>query len=267
MSALSLKNLKDNPERLATLIDKVKKGSPFTRVGGKIEEKIDDVYLEFLYPEIENALLEKKGLTNKDISGAGKNKIFRNTKNKSELLSLADLEKTTELGSSKGSGGGAEATAITESMQCFFTSYLFNGREDKFDLSKDYEKALKTFYDSVTNINYVHAYNKSSRYKFKDLWNKAPKDEEWLQTYMATANMIKSKSTKFNGNVYFHRGSPFMDSIYEKKKTCEKHNKDLIKSGEAPSLLAESLTSFSNDKWNPGDIWMSTNRPTDEPFT
>ena len=76
MSALSLKNLKDNPERLATLIDKVKKGSPFTRVGGKIEEKIDDVYLEFLYPEIENALLEKKGLTNKDISGAGKNKIF-----------------------------------------------------------------------------------------------------------------------------------------------------------------------------------------------
>jgi len=267
MSALSLKNLKDNPERLATLIDKVKKGSPFTRVGGKIEEKIDDVYLEFLYPEIENALLEKKGLTNKDISGAGKNKIFRNTKNKSELLSLADLEKTTELGSSKGSGGGAEATAITESMQCFFTSYLFNGREDKFDLSKDYEKALKTFYDSVTNINYVHAYNKSSRYKFKDLWNKAPKDEEWLQTYMATANMIKNKSTNFSGNVYFHRGSPFMDSIYEKKKTCEKHNKDLIKSGEAPSLLAESLTSFSNDKWNPGDIWMSTNRPTDEPFT
>ena len=191
MSALSLKNLKDNPERLATLIDKVKKGSPFTRVGGDVEEKRDDIYLEFLYPEIENALLEKKGLTNKDISGAGKNKIFRNTKNKSELLSLADLEKTTELGSSKGSGGGAEATAITESMQCFFTSYLFNGREDKFDLSKDYEKALKTFYDSVTNINYVHAYNKSSRYKFKDLWNKAPKDEEWLQTYMATANMIK----------------------------------------------------------------------------
>ena len=58
-----------------------------------------------------------------------------------------------------------------------------------------------------------------------------------------------------------------MDSIYEKKKTCEKHNKDLIKSGEAPSFLSESLTSFSNDKWNPGDIWMSTNKPTDEPFS
>ena len=194
MSALSLKNLKDNPERLATLIDKVKKGSPFTKVGGKIENDRDNVYLRFLHPSIERILL--KG-PHTEISGRGNNQIFVETtasgRDKSPLktFALSGLEKTTELGSSKGSGGGAEATAITESMQCFFTSYLFNGREDKFDLSKDYEKALKTFYDSVTNINYVHAYNKSSRYKFKDLWNKAPKDEEWLQTYMATANMIK----------------------------------------------------------------------------
>ena len=271
MSALSLKNLTDNPERLAKLIDKVKKRSPFTRVKGEIENNRDNVYLRFLHPSIERILL--KG-PHTEISGRGNNQIFVETtasgKDKSPLktFALSGLEKTTELGSSKGSGGGAEATAITESMQCFFTSYLFNGREDKFDLSKDYEKALKEhFIDSVTNSNYVHAYNKSSRYKFKDLWEQAPKDKEWLQTYMATANMIKSKSTKFNGNVYFHRGSPFMDSIYEKKKTCEKHNKDLIKSGEAPSDIEESLTSFSNDKWNPGDIWMSTNKPTKEPFS
>ena len=271
MSALSLKNLTDNPERLAKLIDKVKKRSPFTRVKGEIENNRDNVYLRFLHPSIERILL--KG-PHTEISGRGNNQIFVETtasgKDKSPLktFALSGLEKTTELGSSKGSGGGAEATAITESMQCFFTSYLFNGREDKFDLSKDYEKALKEhFIDSVTNSNYVHAYNKASRYRFNDLWNKSPKDEEWMQTYMATANMIKSKSTKFNGNVYFHRGSPFMDSIYEKKKTCEKHNKDLIKSGEAPSDIEESLTSFSNDKWNPGDIWMSTNKPTKEPFS
>lgn len=270
MAEVSLKNLKDNPERLATLIDKVKKRSPFTRVGGKIENDRDNVYLRFVHPSIEGILL--KG-PHTEITGRGNNQIFVETnssgrdKSPQKTFALSDLEKTTELGSSKGSGGGAEATAITESMQCFFTSYLFNGREDKFDLSKDYEKALKTFYNSVTNSNYVHAYNKASRYEFNALWDKSPKDEEWLQTYMATANMIKDKSTNFDGNVYFHRGSPFMDSIYEKKKTCEKHNKDLIKSGEAPSFLAESLTSFSNDKWNPGDIWMSTNKPTDEPFS
>ena len=270
MAEVSLKNLKDNPERLATLIDKIKKRSPFTRVGGKIENDRDNVYLRFVHPSIEGILL--KG-PHTQITGRGNNQIFVETnasgkdKSPQKTFALSDLEKTSELGSSKGSGGGAEATATTESMQCFFTSYLFNGREDKFDLSKDYEKALKTFYDSVTNSNYVHAYNKASRYEFNALWDKSPKDEEWLQTYMATANMIKNKSTNFDGNVYFHRGSPFMDSIYEKKKTCEKHNKDLIKSGEAPSFLAESLTSFSNDKWNPGDIWMSTNKPTDEPFT
>lgn len=270
MAEVSLKNLKDNPERLATLIDKVKKRSPFTRVGGKIENDRDNVYLRFVHPSIEGILL--KG-PHTEITGRGNNQIFVETnasgrdKSPQKTFALSDLEKTTELGSSKGSGGGAEATAITESMQCFFTSYLFNGREDKFDLSKDYEKALKSFYKNITNSNYVHAYNKASRYEFNALWDKSPKDEEWLQTYMATANMIKDKSTNFDGNVYFHRGSPFMDSIYEKKKTCEKHNKDLIKSGEAPSFLAESLTSFSNDKWNPGDIWMSTNKPTDEPFS
>ena len=261
MAEVSLKNLKDNPERLATLIDKVKKGSPFTKVGGKIENDRDNVYLEFLYPEIENALLEKKGLTHQDISGRGKNKIFRNTKKKSELLGLSDLEKTAELGSSKGSGGGAEATAITESMQCFFTAYLFNGSNADFNFSKDYEKELKTFYKSVANNDYVHAYNKASRYEFNALWDKSPKDEEWLQTYMATANMIKLKSTKFNGNVYFHRGSPFMDSIYARKRKCEKHNRDLIKSGTSIGEINEAVASFSDDKWNPGDIWMSTINP------
>ena len=277
MAALNLPDLKrekkdpSGKKFIDRIPEKIKNKEPFTRAKGKmgstgsVENEADNVYLEFASDEANFAFNQINGLKYKDIP---EGLIFRNAKNKKELIRLSGIEKTTELGSSKGSGGGAEATAITESMQCFFTSYLFNGREDKFDLSKDYEKALKEhFIDSVTNSNYVHAYNKSSRYKFKDLWEQAPKDKEWLQTYMATANMIKSKSTKFNGNVYFHRGSPFMDSIYEKKKTCEKHNKDLIKSGEAPSDIEESLTSFSNDKWNPGDIWMSTNKPTKEPFS
>jgi len=250
--------------------EKIKTRSPFTRAKGKkgstgkVENNTDNVYLEFASDEAEYAFNQTNGLKYKDIP---EGLIFRNAKNKKELIRLSGLEKTAELGSSKGSGGGAEATAQTESMCCFFASYLFNQKkESSFNLSKDYEKELKTFYKSVANNDYVHAYS-GSRYKFNKLWDKAPMDAEWVQTYMATANIIKNKATKFKGNVYFHRGSPFMDSIYEKKKTCEKHNKDLIKSGDAPSLLKESLTSFSNDKWNPGDIWMSTKNPTDEPFS
>ena len=244
--------------------EKIKTRSPFTRAKGKVENNTDNVYLEFASDEAEYAFNQTNGLKYKDIP---EGLIFRNAKNKKELIRLSGLEKTAELGSSKGSGGGAEATAQTESMCCFFAAYLFNQKkESSFNLSKDYELKLKTFYKSAANKNYVHAYS-GSRYKFDKLWDKAPMDAEWMLTYMATANMIKNKATKFKGNVYFHRASPFMDSIYEKKKTCEKHNKDLIKSGEAPSDIEESLTSFSNDKWNPGDIWISTNEPTDEPFS
>ena len=244
--------------------EKIKTRSPFTRAKGKVENNTDNVYLEFASDEAEYAFNQTNGLKYKDIP---EGLIFRNAKNKKELIRLSGLEKTAELGSSKGSGGGAEATAQTESMCCFFAAYLFNQKkESSFNLSKDYELKLKTFYKSTANNKYVHAYS-GSRYTFDKLWDKAPMDAEWMLTYMATANMIKNKATKFKGNVYFHRGSPFMDSIYEKKKTCEKHNKDLIKSGEAPSDIEESLTSFSNDKWNPGDIWISTNEPTDEPFS
>ena len=244
--------------------EKIKTRSPFTRAKGKVENNTDNVYLEFASDEAKYAFNKTNGLGYKDIP---EGLIFRNARNEKELIRLSGLEKTAELGSSKGSGGGAEATAQTESMCCFFAAYLFNQKkESSFNLSKDYELKLKTFYKSTANNKYVHAYS-GSRYTFDKLWDKAPMDAEWMLTYMATANMIKNKATKFKGNVYFHRGSPFMDSIYEKKKTCEKHNKDLIKSGEAPSDIEESLTSFSNDKWNPGDIWISTNEPTDEPFS
>ena len=42
-----------------------------------------------------------------------------------------------------------------------------------------------------------------------------------------------------------------MDSIYEKKKKCEKHNRDLMKSGTSIGEIsdeANKLISFSNDK-------------------
>ena len=104
MSALSLKNLKDNPERLATLIDKVKKGSPFTKVGAEIANDRDNVYLRFLHPSIERILL--KG-PHTEITGRGKNQIFVETnasgkdKSPQKTFALSDVEKTTELGKFK----------------------------------------------------------------------------------------------------------------------------------------------------------------------
>ena len=39
---------------------------------------------------------------------------------------MKDIKKTKEFGSSKGSGGGADATAATETMCCYYAAYLFN---------------------------------------------------------------------------------------------------------------------------------------------
>ena len=58
-----------------------------------------------------------------------------------------------------------------------------------------------------------------------------------------------------------------MDSIYARKRKCEKHNRDLIKSGTSIGEINEAVASFSDDKWNPGDIWMSTVNPEKDPFS
>ena len=45
-------------------------------------------------------------------------------------------------------------------------------------------------------------------------------------------------------------GSKFMDNIYKAKATCQKIDKE---SGDP-----QAPGTFSNDKWNPGDIWMTS---------
>ena len=56
-------------------------------------------------------------------------------------------------------------------------------------------------------------------------------------------------------NVYFHRGSKFMQKIYN--LTDVKVMKADKRSDNVQAF------SFSNDKWNPVDIWMSTYGTTD----
>jgi hypothetical protein len=52
--------------------------------------------------------------------------------------------------------------------------------------------------------------------------------------------------------VYFHRGSKFMNDIYGSKK--------IVYDNDKKSDNPQAPGSFSDDKWNPGDIWMTTLR-------
>jgi hypothetical protein len=59
------------------------------------------------------------------------------------------------------------------------------------------------------------------------------------------ANLLyKDYKMKFKSPVYFHRDSNFMNKIYFYHKECLKIN--------------PVLGSFDKNKWNPGDIWMTT---------
>jgi hypothetical protein len=267
MAELTKPNLVKNPKRAKLLLDKIKDKSKFTLFDGEAE-----VLLEFVGGMKSTAAMAFVSKRYADIP-AGKIFVVIDGKQKTEfptLLALSGIKKTKEFGSSKGSGGGADATASTETMQCYYAAYLLNNPDlNLLDPNNSYAEELTQFFASRPQL--VEGYDKKKQLSFQDCWDfwvvRLKEDAEWMDTFISTANKIKINATNFTKRpVYFHRGSPFMDSIYARKKKCEKHNKDLIKSGTPPSELKESLSGFSDDKWNPGDIWMSTINPNVMPY-
>ena len=267
MAELTKPNLVKNPKRAKLLLDKIKDKSKFTLFDGEAQ-----VLLEFVDGMKSTAAMAFVSKRYADIP-AGKIFVVIDGKQKTEfptLLALSGIKKTKEFGSSKGSGGGADATASTETMQCYYAAYLLNNPDlNLLDPNNSYAEELTQFFASRPQL--VEGYDKKKQLSFQDCWDfwvvRLKEDAEWMDTFISTANKIKINATNFTKRpVYFHRGSPFMDSIYARKKKCEKHNKDLIKSGTPPSELKESIASFSDDKWNPGDIWMSTINPNAGPY-
>ena len=171
--------------------------------------------------------------------------------------SVGSFFKDPDFGGGKGSGGGSDDTAVTESLQCYFLSILFNTSATKLDNKNTELKKLQE------QQNYCFTFDKSTRFKAEVLYEKCP--EDWLQTDVfiksanAIYNSVYAKPFK-NRRVYFHRGSPYMKAVYDNKKRAQDYDK---KNNDPP--LAPG--SFNDDKWNPGDIWMSTKSPTDKkPF-
>lgn len=179
--------------------------------------------------------------------------VKSSTGNKIEEISLTKIYKSPLFGGGGGSGGGAAVTAITESGQCYYCSLAFNTLKRQIKLT------------DITDANMA----KASTYVKATVDYKAFKDRvpsDWIEsnTFIKTANEIYKKySSKVTGGVYFHRGSEFMSKVYKAKKEVVKIDKQMAqKDGRAP--LAPG--SFSDDKWNPGDIWMTTMTPGSDPL-
>jgi len=154
----------------------------------------------------------------------GSKKIFTDINGNS--YSLSKFKKTEEFGSGSGIGGGSKNTDIQESTQSVVTAIAFKilgGNITSNDLTDDnVDKALN--YCDITSTS--------------DEVKQFIKNQSWVESLVTTANILYSR---YQGiNFEFHRGSNFVQSIYNAFKTAAK----------------ESKLTFQSDKWNPADIWL-----------
>jgi hypothetical protein len=152
---------------------------------------------------------------------------------------ISDIKKSSQFGGGGGARGGSDLTALTESGQCYVASLVFNIKK----------KIIKwedlTYEDLLEASKYVDTGNTS----LDDVLNTSP--PEWVQSYVKVANYLFSNYKMKSGKkVYFHRDSDFHKKIFSYKKKCLKEDKE--------SDTPQAPGSFDDNKWNPGDIWMTT---------
>ena len=177
----------------------------------------------------------------------------KKTRKNYKEINLNKIFKDPDFGGGGGSGGGSDNTAYVESLQCFYCSLVFNvlGRkieEDDFDKQTSQLEGLKK---AAKWCNTTH--------NLLDCQKNVP--VSWINdsVFVKIANKLFDKyKNKFKGNVYFHRGSDFMNNLYKAKKDVHKRDKK--------SEYPQAPGTFADDKWNPGDIWATTYQPRNKPL-
>src|SRR6056300_1884376 len=163
-------------------------------------------------------------------------------------IKRSQIFKDADFGGGSGSGGGADDTKYTESLQCYYCSYAFNIIKKKINGSdKPTDAQLKAA------GAYAH-----TDVTLADCLAKGPPN--WIETevYIKTANKLFDEMTFDKLPVHFHRGSAFMKGVYAAYKDC--------KAKDQANENTQAPGSFSDDKWNPGDIWASTFSTTSTPL-
>jgi hypothetical protein len=152
------------------------------------------------------------------------------------VYSMSKFKKTKEFGGGAGSGGGADITKYTESGQCYVCSLVFNILKAPIILPEDF---------SVENLQAAARFCDTGPVTLDSIMVNVGERYDWTISMIRTANFLFDQyGSKFKSPVYFHRDSPFMNKIYFYQKECLKKN--------------PVTGSFDRNKWNPGDIWMTT---------
>lgn len=206
---LGKQNSKTKEERIDILIHKIQNKEPLEL------DKSEDTFLVYdprgeKVAELEDWSVDK-----------GPVKLFNR---EGESITTSKLKKSADFGGGKGSGGGAAQTAIQESAQCLVNALaqeLGNEITEK-DLTEDKLKSVINDIDSNISSDSIIDFIINS--------------PGWASTFINTAKKI---NTYIGSGFEFHRGSSFVDSIYETWRKVRKDNGWRIQ----------------DDKWNPADIW------------
>jgi hypothetical protein len=172
-------------------------------------------------------------------------------------IPITKIFKDPDFGGGGGSGGGAENTDITESGQAYYCSLIFNF------IKRDLKQS------DCTDINLQKASTfVTAKIPLKTFLDKGP--QSWIddQIYLKTANKIYGayRTLFTNAKVFIHQGrgtDAFLKRIYDAKKKVQDLDKKLAQKN---NTIPQAPGSFDNDKWNPGDIWLTTLDSSVDPF-
>ena len=170
--------------------------------------------------KVENLLSSKRityGELTRKVGGFGGSEIV--------TFDMRTVRIIYKLKSNKGSGGGAEATTLTESAQCLYAAIAFglNRSITSNDITPDNVKKYSNLFD-IDETN-------------ERILNELP--DEWVDSSLLGANKLFEKF-KGKGKYVFHRGSSEVDKIEAAFKRVSKNENVRI----------------NINKWNPSDIWM-----------
>lgn len=141
-------------------------------------------------------------------------------------VKITELKKSAVFGGGgAGAGGGTAQTAIAESAQCVWCAAM---------LDLGISAPIEDYTDEVLKA----AYKKTDIGK-TTLKQVLEIDDGWkTSAYLSAQLLIKEGYIK--KGMTFHRDSKLMNAIYKAKDLAFKNN---------------DFPKFTNDKWNPGDIW------------
>ena len=206
--------------------------------GGKALIMTSDGVMEDMKSVIDGGLLfdsPDKQNTNNFAAKYTRKKVLTEIKkqgkrNVSKEIGFTGIKKTTQFGSNKGSGGGADATALFEGAACWMTAYRYSLRKD---IDVDYTVTLEDLEAVSNSVETDEPLGKIHDFIMND--------PAWMKSSIRTANKLYN-ATKFrNTNFKFHRGTSIVNTV-------ESHYLAVNRADGRP---------FSQiNKWSPADIYM-----------